>query len=369
MKRPSVSQTALALILLLLAGILPLTPQKLWADEAPKSTQETDDPGDDLCRENFSLQDDFFSKVSRGLYTSVCATSRWFDAFFGDARAHDEYANTYGSLSLGLKWTEYDSFDPILRARINLELPIMTRKFNVFIGRLDPDEYVRDSESYEVDAAPSDLRNNDESWILGLGTTRNMSRHKRISFQVGLRASLPLDPYAKTQYRWYHDLNPRNLLRYRQTLFWFREKGYGTTTNLDLEYRPSSPTLLRLSGRATIYEESKGWEWLHSLIAFHRLSKSQAIGCRLWIKGKTKADVAVEEYGAWIFFRRRLHREWLFTDFGTGVSWPREKLQETRRSSWGLSAGLQIQFGRLIARGESTDDLEEIQDPPRKARP
>lgn len=348
-----------SLILLCFAASLFCDTGHSLAGETPKSTPEEKSREEDPCRVSIGLENDFLSRVSRGLYTSVCATSRWFDTFFGDARAHDEYSDTYGSVSVGLKWTEYDHFEPILRARINLDLPNASRKLKLFVGRVDPEEYVRDSEDLEGGAVPVNLRNENEQWIVGLGTTPFRSHHKRLSFQVGLQASLPLDPYAKTQYRWYHEFNSRRLFRYRQTLFWYRKKGFGTTTNLDLEYRPQASTLFRLSGRATVYEESKGVEWRNSLVAFHRLDPSKALGCRLWIEGKTKAEVPLEEYGAWVFFRRRLHRKWLFTDIGSGVSWPREKLTEKRESSWGVSVGLQIQFGSLIEGGGRPEDLEE----------
>lgn len=355
----------LALLWLILAGSPPLTAQEASPTPTPlPSTGQTSPPSPtgnnsaaqeektdstaDPCRISSGLDDDFIDRVRRGLYTSVCASSRWFDTFFGDARAHDENSSTYGSLSLGLKWTQYDQFEPIFKGRVSFSLPNADRKFKVFIGRVDPDQYVQDSESFEGNAIPVHSRNDEESWMLGLGFTPLRSRTQRISFQLGLRAALPLDPYAKTQYRWFSEMGSKTLFRFRQTLFWYRRKGYGTTTNLDLEHRLKASTLLRASARATIYEESQGVEWRDSLIAFHQFTGARAIGCRLWVEGKSDAEVPVSEYGAWLFFRRRIHRRWLYTDIGAGVSWPRETLLETREASWGLSFGIQIQFGEEV---------------------
>jgi len=300
------------------------------------------------CKVSLDPDSGFFDLINRDLYVAVCASSRWFDTFFGDARAHDEESSTYGSILVGLKWTEYDGLEEIARARINFDLPNLSKKYRFFLGRVAPDEFVQDSEPGESGALPDNQRREDEKWMFGLGFTPLRNKKNRFSLHVGIRMSLPFDPYTKLQYRHQVELSHFSLFRFRQTVFWYRERGFGTTTNLDLEIRPRLETLVRLSGRATIFEESEGVEWRESLIVFRRIGDTKAVSLSLWVRGKTEAPISLTEYGVWGIYRKRLHREWLFVDFGGGVSWPRKRFDQRRESSLGVSIDFQIQFGDVI---------------------
>ena len=304
------------------------------------------------CLISLDPESDFVDLINRDFYIAVCASSRFFDTFFGDARAHDENSSTYGSVLFGLKWTEYEHIEGLLRARINFDLPNLSKKYRFFVGRVEADEFIQDSEA-PGSGAFSGLAE-DEEWMFGLGFTPLRNRRNRFSIHFGIRADLPIDPYTKLQYRHQTELSRFSLFRFRQTLFWYRQKGFGTTTNLDLEYRPGIRSLLRFSGRATIYEESDGVEWRNSLVFFQRIKKDRALGVTFWVRGKTGAPVTLREYGIWAVLRKRLHREWLFFDFGAGVSWPRKDLAEIRESSLGVSVDFQIQFGDVIS-----GDIEE----------
>lgn len=315
--------------------------ERLPQDEEPK--EESVDP----CLPPRDLDDTLIDRVDHGLYTAVCASARWFDSFFGDARAHDEASKTYGTVSLSLKWTEYDEFEPILRGRVNIDLPNAKRKFDLFVGRLDPEEYLADT---DVNQGPiSQSTDDDENqWMVGLGYTPLNRRTQRLNLSVGVRVDWPLDPYAKAQYRWYRQLGDNFLFRYRQTGFWYLEDGFGTTTNLDLEHRPRPDVLIRTSTSATVGESIEGVKWWAGVNAFRQLAEGRAIGARLWAKGETEAPVEIEEYALWCFFRRRLHREWFYGDIATGITWPQEDPAENREASWGIALGVQIQFGDVL---------------------
>ena len=316
-------------------------------DETLSENDQSEEQEIDPCRPPPTLEGTLIDQVDKKLYTTVCASARWFDTFFGDARAHDEASTTYGTVSVYLKWTEYEKFEPIFKGRVNIDLPNAERKMKLFVGRLNPEEFLTDAEGAQGPVGPLD-EDEEESWMVGLGYTPLNKGAQRLNLSVGVRVDWPPDPYTKVQYRWYHQLGDNLLFRFRQTGFWYLEDGFGTTTNLDLEHRPRSETLIRTSTSTTFGEATEGVKWWASLNAYRQLAQGRAIGARLWIKGETEAPVALSEYGVWVFFRRRLHREWLYGDIGTGVSWPREDVLEIREASWGMALGVQVQFGDVL---------------------
>src|SRR5687768_1959854 len=62
-------------------------------------------------------------RVRRRLTVTACASSAWLDGLFGDQFRYDEYRATYGRVSAGGLWSDYDGFDPRLRFRVRLKLP------------------------------------------------------------------------------------------------------------------------------------------------------------------------------------------------------------------------------------------------------
>src|SRR5512147_661586 len=116
-------------ILSALVDLVPLEPKELTAD----LTELCGDKPGGLA---------WIDRMQASLYRRMCLTAAAFDGFFGNARFDDVYEATYGSLSVGTLWDQRDQLDPTLRFHVNMKLPQFNDRFNGFIGRTDPDEYV-----------------------------------------------------------------------------------------------------------------------------------------------------------------------------------------------------------------------------------
>jgi hypothetical protein len=46
-----------------------------------------------------------------------------------------------------------------------------------------------------------------------------------------------------------------------------------------------------------------------------------------------------------VIYRRRLHRDWLFLELRSSITWPRETLLENREANLGVGAAVELQFG------------------------
>jgi hypothetical protein len=269
----------------------------------------------------------------------------WFDHFFGDDRAFDEYNQAGGRVSGHLYWTEHDGIDPKFRFRVRYPLPNLDNRVDAFIGRETRDEYLTDVGGSSDPTAPLFGVDDEEELLIGLGyhPVRGDVQRFRVSF--GVKVDFPPEPYVKARYRYVRPLGRSSLFRWRQTVFWELEEQAGTTTNLDLERRLGDPFLLRWTNTGTISGRTEGVDWWSNLTLFHSLSDRRAFAYTVWASGESQREVPLEEYGLRMVYRQRVHREWLFVDIGPLVSWPKDEAGEERQLSLGAVIGVEMLFG------------------------
>jgi hypothetical protein len=283
-------------------------------------------------------------RMQAGLYRTVCLTAARFDGFFGNARFEDEYEATHGSVSAGMQWDERDHWDPSVRFRANVQLPQLSERFRAFVGRLDPDEYVSDTRD-DFDSLPRQFGDEDDSVLLGLGYRQPGRRGGYFDTSVGIDLDWPPDPYVKGRYHLALPFLDRNLMRLNETIFWRADDGFGTTTRLDLERLLSEAFLVRWTGSGTFSEETEGVKWYSNVTLYQNLGAARAFAYQVGIEGETDREVDVTDYGLRVIFRRRIHRDWLYLELRSSVTWPREALLEDRETNWGGGVALEMQFG------------------------
>ena len=106
------------------------------------NTEET--PINNGCRKNPS-SDVWVDKFRAGTHTRLCNTAWWLDGLFGDEERFrgEEFR---GKVSIGFKHDEIEGIDPRLRVRVRTKLPNVSRRLNAFVGRVEEDSYVSNTE-------------------------------------------------------------------------------------------------------------------------------------------------------------------------------------------------------------------------------
>ncbi len=107
-----------------------------------------------------------------------------------------------------------------MRFRVQMNLPKMSDRYSVFVGRVELDEYVTELRD-DFDTLPRQFgRERDDAMLLGLGY--NQPGRRGGYFDVGLGTSLDSStgPYLNDTYRIAVPILARNLLRLRETIFW-----------------------------------------------------------------------------------------------------------------------------------------------------
>lgn len=361
--RPAPWQRALPLACAMLAVLAPVAAahgqDAAPADAAPAAPAAVGPPapepapadaqsGTDLtCREPGSQGDAVIDKMQRGVYRSVCGTAQWFDGLFGTRRYDQDSDETFGRLGVTGLWDDRDGFDEKIRLRVRLALPAMEDRLRLFFGRADEREVIEDSAGGGGGASiPSSFKGvEDESWLLGLGYSKQGELENGFDFGAGIRIRTPVDPFTKGSYRHNWVFSDDTAVRFRQTVFWRDSRGFGETTEIDVDHLLTPRLLLRWDNAVTIAEDLGRFEWASAAIAFQSLGNRRGLAYTTFVNGIANTDVPVRNFGVEVRYRRQMLRKWLFLEARSSLSWPKETLEEEREINPGVGIGFEMYFG------------------------
>ena len=293
-------------------------------------------------------------RTQRTVYEVVNGTSQWFDSFFGSTELAEGANVSRGLLSVGTRWDQRDGFKPRVRLKARFPLPALKQRGRFLIGRGDADELIDGSEGDTGDTLPGGFNDfEDDDWLLGLGYSRDSEMARGFDLGVGIKLSSPVEPYARVTYRWNKAFGEDWLWRMRPRVFWQKERGAGASINSIVDYVVSPTWLLRSWIILVSEDEVDGLGWTNNFIAYQSLSSRDALSYSVFVSGETRNAVETQDVGFELRYRKRIGREWLFMELSTGISWPREFLEEVRESNFAVGIDFEMQFGDWSGRKHS----------------
>jgi hypothetical protein len=299
--------------------------------------------GEDEC--DWHLKGEPWQEQSQEVVRSFsCHSFRWFDGLWGDSRDFPENA-VNGLVLLGTRWRQYDGFDPRFRFKVRAPLPNLDNKFDLVLGRVDEEAFISDTDTQDrMFYNPGIVTDREESWLLGLGHRRKGKR-SGWDTSLGLRLSSGLRLYGKLQY-YYNKHFTENLdLRLRQTFFWRDDDGLGSTSRGDLAWGIDLKNVVRWEALGRISQKSEGTEWRVGQTWYHLFGDRNAFSLLTYARGKTGADVPLQDAGFVFNWRRPFTRDWMYLSMGPTITWPREQADEKREVSFGFNLWLEMEFG------------------------
>jgi hypothetical protein len=277
----------------------------------------------------------------RQLFGAVCRSARWFDSFFGEERYDQEALGVRGRLILGVEERERVgmTFTPRFSARV--PLPNLNERINLLIEREDEERSIvgRTGAEQEVLTPPPTFH--DETTQIALGYLQ-----RNVNLRAGVRLSGgALDPYTRARYLKEFLQTDRTQWIFSQSLFWRKQEGFGETTTLDFEVKPSVPTLVRWFNVGTWSESTRGLAWTSGVTFYRSIGTGRAVLLEPSLQGETDLPVDVGSYGGRVAYRQTLGRNWLIGETFTGYVWPKSTPGETRHSQFFVGLRVQLLFG------------------------
>jgi hypothetical protein len=328
-------------------------------EEAPPLTEVVEPPArpraQNPCEVRSPRDEARLDQFRREIFETVCEAAAGFDGFFGSQRFDEEARRTHGRAGAQIVWDEHDGFELDGRLRVNVDFPNLDHRVNAFLGREDRDDFITGDEG-NLDFLPTFFeREGGEEWLLGLGYRPVSNDRSTLDFDVGVDVDSSIDPFLRSRYRRYWLVGDDNLLRARQTVYWSDRKGVGSATRVDYERPLGWKTLGRVSGNLVFDDETQGADWNSGITLYRGFTPNSAVAWYVGINGETGKEVPIESYGTRITYRQRMLREWFFGEILTGVTWPRDNLQQTRERAYHFGVGFEIQFSGEDLFGKARD--------------
>ncbi|MBL4671979.1 MAG: hypothetical protein JKX81_06930 [Arenicella sp.] len=277
-------------------------------------------------------------------HSRLCNTAGWLDGLFGDDEEFDGEKFT-GKLSIGFKQDEIDGLDPRIRVRINAELPNVSKRLKAFVGRVEEDSYIANTEVNEDRLNNVGLRStNDEDseWLVGLGYRAPNEDSNGFDVSVGAKLSSGVSPYAKLAYRYMFRVADDKFLRTTQTAFWRKQDGFGISSSTEFTKLIGDNDIWVTHGSAKYTEEAEQIEWFADTAWHHSLSDKRGISSSIYVRGEEENPVSVPEYGITLTYICPILRDWLFMETGLDLRWEKDQPGQSYKSA--VQFGLQFEM-------------------------
>lgn len=280
-----------------------------------------------------------------GVTSTVDATARWFDRFFGDSRAFEDEYSTRGRLSVGPEWSEFDGTKVRSSFRAQVNLPHAERRFSAFVGRVDIDDFVAGEDSQRRSSV---LRNvsGDSEWLVGLGFDPHQGEQSRFSINAGIRGGLRADWYTEGRYLFQYRMSDSTQIRTRSVGFWRDSDGFGVAQRLDYEQTAGDNWLGRYTIEGTRAERILGIRWHSSASIYHLYAEERAIATEIWYAGESKNEVPHRDIGIRAIHRQSWLRDWFYIESWLGMHWPKNEPDQVRGSSWLVGIEFEMWYGQ-----------------------
>lgn len=326
-------------------------------ESLPTSLSNIEEDGNEVKCFFEAASDEWIDRMRSDTHSRVCRAVFWVDRKFGEEYEFDD-ENLTGKLSLGFREDEIDGFDPKLRIRIRTKLPNVSDRLNAFVGRVEEDSYISNTEVDDGSVSNVGLRStNDEEddWLIGLGYRDPNRLDNGFDFSVGAKLSSGLAPYAKVAHRYLFKASEQHLWRATQTVFWRREDKFGFSSNLDYTYLLNETNILEWDTSFKHTEVNRFTEWVTSGIWHHSFDDKTGLSSRVYVRGETEQEVGIPEFGTAFTYITPFLRPWFFVEAGIDFRWEKE-FRRQREYTSAIRFSLQFQmllgdyYGRLRRR-------------------
>ena len=313
--------------------------------KSSSDSDQTKDKDDNGCAAE-RASDEWVDGLRAETHSRLCNTAGWLDGLFGDNEKFEGEEFT-GKLSIGFKQDEIDGLDPRVRVRINAELPNVSKRLKAFVGRVEEDSYIANTEVNEDrlnNVGLKSTNDEDSEWLVGLGYRSPNKDNNGFDVSVGAKLSSGVSPYAKLAYRHMFRIADDRFLRTTQTAFWRKQDGFGISSSTEFTKLIGDDDIWVTHGSVKYTEEAEQIEWFADTTWHHSLSEKRGISSSIYVRGEEENPVSVPEYGITLTYICPILRDWLFMEAGVDFRWEKDEPGRSYKSA----AQFGLQFEMLL---------------------
>lgn len=265
--------------------------------------------------------------------------ARHVDGWFGD-RPFEEGGSVSGRIGFKFLARQHEGPDASFRFGAKLDMPNVKEQTYLFFGQENERDLLIDQPEPFTRSElliPEDRRQ-DQTFFAGVG----YALRDNVDFRAGLRSGIK--PFAQARYKMAWALGERNRIDFRETLFWNRKDGVGSTTALSFGHGFTRTLAFRWQLAGTISEETDGLAWSNSVGIFKNFGEQHTLSLEGLIGGATAGSDNVSETGVRAIWKQPVYRDWTLVEVSLGHFWPQGDAKDENRRGWALGVGFEILF-------------------------
>lgn len=339
-------------IVLLVALVLSVRPG--WSQESTGEDARKQTVDRCLTASRLEGNDGLIDRSHDYISRAACEQAFWFDRFFS-GRYYDETARPSTMLRFrsGLTYDEHG--DTTLRYNLfaSLRLPSLEQRFKIVIQARGHDSsgvplLDANKQATADGVTPEEPLQTDplEDEALRVGVRYHLMqwfRH-RVSFDTGIRVSVPPKAYMRLYYLHVRPLGPLSTLNFSEKLFWESDSQPGETTSLDVDRRISENAVIRMGISVTARLRQDGLLFSTGPHLYHRLSAKTALDYYAVMGGRTEPELQSRSYRLATVLRRNVFRSWMFFEVEPATDWIRAEGLKSFEQINSITFRLEAQF-------------------------
>jgi len=331
----------------------PAVQQERETDQAPQPVEQTvttEQPGPqaDPCETVKADEDTWLDHLHALVQKNTCEPAVWFDSFFGkDHILLDLRPGVFMTLRNTARWTEGDTIAYIQDFHLALDLPQwerLLRKARLYIdSRSDADIYT--AQPGQPVQPGVDRETGVRQPVIGVRVDPYTRPRTRVSIDSGIRINMHPDAFIRMRYQYLKNFGEVYLIRFSEIAMWQAVEHFSNTSQVDLEQKLTTFTLVRWGNHVTYIEDTPGVTWNTGISLFTQLTPKSAISYDTSMWGVNDPEWIIQNYRVGSQYRRNFYRPWLFFELEPEVTWPKDESGH-RKSTYAFMATLEIQFGK-----------------------
>ena len=269
----------------------------------------------------------WFDRTHEYLTSMLCQPSVWFDNFFGQHRAGEDWAGSLIQWEGSVRFDEQEETEYRSKFSASFRLPKMNKKMKLVItsgAQSDSAENQSDGDNSVTDPSSGFSANEENRTTAGFRYYLTDTQKVRLNIGAGLKFGDPVQPYLRVRLRYFEPLGRSTLLRLTPTFVWLTEDGFNRSLRIDLDQRMSENVLIRASQSFVREEVKAGIQWGTLLTLYDRLSTVTVLALDAGARGNTYPGNRVERYRVATRLRSNFIRKWLFLEVEPEYYWPRD---------------------------------------------
>jgi hypothetical protein len=253
------------------------------------------------------------------------------DRFFGGNRHYQESNDS--AIQLDLTRVAGYGGDPKfnLAAKANVRLPATEGRLHLLL-ETDPEKNTTESTQDQTATSVNNKGITPGSKVTSSGNVSLAGRYENapenfwhFKTDAGLKFPIPIRPFVRTRASFSKPVGDNWRLKAAESLYWFNTLGVGETTQLDLEHVISEAMLFRATSTATWLRDKHNIDLRQDFSVYHTLDDRTALLYQASVIGVSNPQYQVMDYVAFILYRYRLHKDWMFLELSPQLHFPRER--------------------------------------------